>query len=167
MKMLLYHGSNQEVAVPDLSKSRKTLDFGIGFYLTSNEKQAIQYAEKVVLRAKKRREFPGVATVNTYELDVENAEHSLRCRVFEKPDEEWLDYVVANRDDKGTKGDYDVVIGPMANDDVYQVVEYYQDGGITKQIALRRLKVKKLFNQYVLKTEAAFAELHFKHSRNV
>jgi hypothetical protein len=165
--MLLYHGSNQEVAVPDLSKSRKTLDFGIGFYLTSNEEQAVQFAEKVVLRAKKRREFPGAAIVSTYEFDVENAKRLLRYRIFEKPDEEWLDYVVANRDDMGTAGDYDVVIGPMANDDVYQVVEYYQDGGITKQIALRRLKVKKLFNQFVLKTEASFAELRFKNSRNV
>jgi hypothetical protein len=165
--MLLYHGSNQEVAVPDLSKSRKTLDFGIGFYLTSNEEQAVQFAGKVVLRAKKRREFLGVATVNVYEFDLGSAKCSLRFRIFEKPNEEWLKYVVANRDDRETSGDYDVVIGPMANDDVYQVVEYYQDGGITKQMAIDKLKVKKLFNQFVLKTDAAIAKIRFDSSRQV
>jgi len=71
--MLLYHGSNIEIQNPDLKMSRKYLDSGVGFYLTSNTEQATQFADKVVLRAVKMSKKPGVATVSMYDFDIGTA----------------------------------------------------------------------------------------------
>jgi hypothetical protein len=61
----------------------------------------------------------------------------------------------------GNTDDYDVVMGPVANDDVFEVIEYYEDGTLTKEMAINALKIKKLFMQLTLKTEAALNMLKF------
>jgi hypothetical protein len=159
--MLLYHGSNTVISKPDLGMSKKYLDFGMGFYLTSNKNQAVEFSKKVVRRALKRREGAGIATINEYEFETESAKRMLRVKIFDMPDEEWLDYVVSNRQGVGNADDYDVVIGPVANDDVFEVIEYYEDGMFTKEAAINALKIKKLFTQFTMKTEAALNMLKF------
>lgn len=159
--MLLYHGSNVEVKYPDLSKSTEFLDFGIGFYLTTNKEQAIMFSRKVVLRAKKRKLLTGTATVSVYEFDLEQARKRLSVLEFEMPNGEWLDYVFRNRQEVDKENTFDIVIGPIANDDVYDVIDKYEDGLYSREEAIKRLKVKKLFNQYTLKTERAINLLQF------
>jgi hypothetical protein len=165
--MLLYHGSNKEVSTPDLKKSKRYLDFGKGFYLTSNKNQAIEFSGKVVARAKKRGEASGIAIVSMYEFDLDAASESLRILRFGLADGAWLDYVVGNRQGLILADDFDIVIGPVANDDIFEVVELYEDGTFTKEVAINAMKVKKLFNQYALKSPAAIEKLRYIGSRIV
>lgn len=153
--MILYHGSNVIVEQPKLIEQNRFLDFGYGFYTTTNEDQAINFARKVVVRR------GGVPVVNVYELD-ENAEADiLKIKRFSAPDEEWLDFVSAHRNGTYAGEQYDLIIGAVANDDVYRTLQVYQSGLLTKEQALEALKIKKLFNQYVFTTEEALALLRF------
>ena len=73
----------------------------------------------------------------------------------------WLDFVSDNRNDVYAGPDYDFVHGPIANDDVYRTLLFYFEGLMTKEAALEALKVRKLYNQYVFKSETALAALRF------
>ena len=108
--MILYHGSNVEVRRPDVAHSRTDVDFGKGFYTTKLKEQAIRWSERF-----KRSE--GVGVVSTYSCD-EFCLTFLNVKRFDRYDEEWLDFVMACRrgDDHS---DYDVVIGGIANDKVF------------------------------------------------
>jgi hypothetical protein len=152
--MELFHGSNTVIEKPDLLFSRVSLDFGAGFYTTTNKKQATTFSKKVVERSKKGKE-----TVNVYDFIYDSTE--LKIREFEKPNAAWLDFVLANRLGSGAEDEFDLVIGPVANDDVYRTLGAFEDGDITKEEALNRLKIKDLFNQYVFKTERALEYLKF------
>ena len=158
--MLLYHGSNIEIQNPDLKMSKRYLDFGAGFYLTSNNEQAIQFAGKVVLRAARMSKTPGVATVSMYDFDLDAA-NALYVKRFHSANDEWLDYVVTNRRGEIWDENYDIVIGPVADDDVFAVIGYYESGLFTKEQVLAALKIKKLFNQYTFKTSDAINTLQF------
>jgi hypothetical protein len=164
--MLIYHGSNVEIQKPEI-RQRRTMDFGHGFYTTLNENQARDFAPKVVLREQKLGNKAGVATINIYEFDRDLAEKSAKIRHFESANGEWLDYVVNNRQGIGPVNDYDIIIGPVANDDVYAVVDYYIDGAYTREIALSALKIKSLYDQVVLKTNTALGFLKFHSSYRV
>ena len=88
--MILYHGSNMTVENPKLIDQNRYLDFGCGFYTTTNKNQADNFAQKVVVRR------GGVPTVNVYELN-ETALAGLNVKRFFAPDEQWLDFVSAHR----------------------------------------------------------------------
>jgi len=165
--MQLYHGSNVEVAKPDLSKSRKYLDFGTGFYLTSYREQAVVFSRKVVLREKRNRRPSGAATVSLYEFDLEQGNNNLIILIFDNPNEEWLDYVLKNRTELDEADESDIVIGPVANDDVYAVIDEYERGAMTREMAIAALKVRRLFNQYAFKTEKALKQLYFVSSQSI
>ena len=151
--------------MPDLSKSRPFLDFGKGFYLTANESQAIEFSHKIAARAKRLdSDYTGCATVSTFEFDLAAADSLLSVKRFMAADEQWLDFIIDNRTGKG-KAVYDVIIGPVANDDVYQVIEKYEDGTLTKKQAIAAFKVKNLFNQYTLCSDAAVKLLRFVSSK--
>ena len=90
--MILYHGSNLTVSEPRLIVQNRFLDFGFGFYTTTNRVQAISFAKKVTNR---RRE--GIPTVNIYEIDEENAFKECSVLRFDEPNEAWLDFVSDNR----------------------------------------------------------------------
>ena len=154
--MVLYHGSNVVVSEPRLIPQNRFLDFGFGFYTTTNKAQAISFADKVV---KRRR--TGERSVSIYLLD-ETAILS-QCRVlrFEAPDEEWLDFVSANRAGNYQGEAYDLIIGPVANDDVYTTFALYAAGILNKQQTLETLKIKKLYDQVVFATEKALSYLKF------
>ena len=155
--MVLYHGSNVVVSEPRLIPQNRFLDFGFGFYTTTNKAQAISFADKVV---KRRR--TGERAVSIYSLD-ETAIHS-QCRVlrFEAPDEAWLDFVSANRAGDYQGEAYDLIIGPVANDDVYTTFALYAAGVLNKQQTLENLKIKKLYDQVVFASEKALSYLKFK-----
>ena len=163
--MLLYHGSNVEVRNPDFSLSKRYLDFGIGFYLTSNEEQAVQFSHKVVLRESKKRNPVGSATVTTYEFDLVWAYDNLNVLEFARASDNWFDYIISNRLGIDLSVESDIVIGPVANDDVYKVVDSFESGMLSRTAAIDALKIKELFNQYTLKTEASLKLLRFVSSR--
>ena len=152
--MILYHGSNVVVKTPRLIEQNRFLDFGNGFYTTTNKEQAKNFAKKVVARK------GGKATVNIYEID-ENISNNLKVRKFNEPNEQWLDFVAKNRSGIYSKDKYDIIIGAVANDDVYKTLQLYLNGVLTKPQALDTLKIKKLFNQYTFATEKALLVLKF------
>lgn len=154
--MILYHGSNMAVERPKLIVQNRYLDFGTGFYTTENKEQAISFANKVYRR---RRE--GSPVVSIYEMDEAAAFSSCNLLRFTKPDEVWLDYVYMNRTGIYRGKRYEMVYGPIADDDVYETFMLYSTGALTKEETLNRLKVKKLFNQLVFSSEKAISFLKF------
>ena len=155
--MILYHGSNLTVSEPKLVAQNRFLDFGYGFYTTTNKTQAIGFTDKV---AKRRKD--GTPTVSIYEID--DAKAFAECSVlhFDSPDEAWLDFVSDNRAGKYTGKSYDFIYGPVADDDVYTTFTLYTAGVLSKEQTIEALKVKKLYNQLVLTSEKALAFLKFK-----
>jgi hypothetical protein len=160
--MILYHGSNVVVQHPKLVKQNRFLDFGFGFYTTTNREQAENFARKVVEHRKNGR-----ATLNIYQIDEETAFQECSLLKFDKPDEQWLDFVAANRQGLYQGKQYDLIYGAVANDDVYRTITLYMTGVLSKQQAFEALKVRKLFNQLVFATEQALTYLHFEGSESV
>lgn len=154
--MILYHGSNLAVSTPKLVPQNRFLDFGYGFYTTTNKTQAIGFADKVT---KRRRE--GTPTVSIYAID--EGEAFAKCSVlrFDTPDEAWLDFVSQNRAGNYAGEAYDFIYGPVANDDVYTTFTLYSAGVLSKEQTIEALKIKKLYNQLVLTSEKALAFLKF------
>ncbi|MDR1060908.1 MAG: DUF3990 domain-containing protein [Clostridiales bacterium] len=156
MKMVLYHGSNVAVKKPMLVPQNRALDFGKGFYTTENRAQAISFADKVWRRRKE-----GQPVVSMFEFDEAAAFSVCNAIRFDSPNEEWLDFVSAHRNRSYSGKDFELIYGPVANDDVYLTFQLYESGGLTRVETLNRLKVKKLYNQLVLGTERAIGYLRF------
>lgn len=159
--MILYYGSNMVVEKPRLIEQNRFLDFGYGFYTTTNKAQAENFAQKVVVRG------GGIPTVNVYEIDDNIGSKLLKIKRFNAPDEEWLDFVSAHRNGTYDGEQYDIIIGAVANDDVYRTLQVYSAGLLTKEQALEALKIKKLFDQYVFATNKAISLLKFVKSEGV
>lgn len=159
--MILYHGSNTVVEMPRLIEQNRFLDFGYGFYTTTNKAQAENFAKKVVVRR------GGIPTVNMYEIDDNIGSELLKIKRFNAPDEEWLDFVSTHRNGTYDGEQYDLIIGAVANDDVYRTLQVYSSGLLTKAQALEALKIKKLFNQYVFATNEAISFLKYVKSEEV
>ena len=153
--MKVYHGSLDVVENPEIRVVDRYLDFGYGFYTTMNEEQAVNWTAK-----QKNRKGTNIGYVSKYEFDIEKAESELKIIRFDKADKEWLDFVSANR--KGQCGEtYDIVIGPVADDGVYEVVRFYEIGVYDLEEALKRLKVEELYNQVLFHTEKSLTYLRF------
>lgn len=154
--MILYHGSNLTVSEPRLVEQNRFLDFGYGFYTTTNKVQAIGFADKVTKRRK-----DGVPTVSIYEIDEAKAFAECSVLQFDTPNEEWLDFVSENRAGNYNGNLYDFVYGPVANDDVYTTFTLYTAGVLTKEQTIETLKIKKLYNQLVITSTKALSYLQF------
>ena len=154
--MIIYHGSNVTVEEPKILTPNRYLDFGAGFYTTTNYDQALNFAGKVTMRKKYGR-----STVNIYEFD-ESIFEKVNVLNFESADESWLDFVSDNRSGIDRTAGYDLICGPVANDDVYQTFILYSTGVYTKEQTIDALKIKKLYNQYVFTTDRALSFLTFK-----
>jgi len=148
--MTVYHGSTIVVETPQILQSERMLDFGAGFYTTANKEQAIRWAERVSVRRKASEQI-----ITEYEIDLMAAEKTLSIIRFDKPDESWLDFVCANRSGRMPDKPYDMVFGPVADDMVYTVVQFYENGIYDKEEAIKRLKVENLYNQVLFHTESA------------
>jgi hypothetical protein len=157
--MILYHGSYAIVEIPNLALSRKSLDFGTGFYTTVNKEQAIDFAQKVAVRKGQKKQF-----VSVYDFDEKAAEPVLDLLIFSSPDKLWLDFVHQNRHGIYTGKHHDLIIGPVANDDVYATLLVYEQGILNAEQTIEALKVKKLYNQFVFMNEKALSFLKFVNS---
>jgi hypothetical protein len=165
--MTLYHGSDQAVETPKLIASNKTLDFGAGFYTTTNKDQAFDFAHKVYARTKKSGYIPLGKFVSVYEVDYDAIRKELDYLHFDAPNEEWFDFVMENRRGLYQGKQYDVIYGPVANDNIYKTLIAYENGTLSKAETIARLKVPKLFDQMAFSTERAFSFLRFTHSFEV
>lgn len=154
--MILYHGSNVIVSQPRLVEQNRYLDFGYGFYTTTNKDQATAFAQKVF-----RRRRSGKPAVSMYELNEEKAFAECTVLRFDAADEAWLDFVSANRAGEYRGDAYDFIFGPVADDDVYTTFTLYTAGVLTKEQTVAALKVKKLYDQLVLTSEKAISYLRF------
>lgn len=154
--MIIYHGSNMIVERPKLIAQNRFLDFGFGFYTTLNKEQAISFADKVVKRKK-----AGEKTVNIYEFDKAKSFSECSVLAFDSANEAWLNFVSENRNGNYEGEAYDMIYGPVANDDVYTTFMLYTSGVLTKDQTLSALKIKKLYNQLVFATEKALSYLNF------
>ena len=155
--MLIYHGSNFEVSLPRIIIPTRGLDFGVGFYTTTNKDQAIGFTENVLIRNK----GVGKRIVSIYEIDEDKIKQELSVKEFVGVTDEWFDFVYENRNQKYSGLKYDVIIGAVANDTVYKVFNRYEDGIIDRETAINQLKIKELYNQFVFANGKALAYLNF------
>ena len=149
--MIVYHGTTQVIDQPDVLHSKKYLDFGKGFYLTSYENQAKKWATRKAMRQ------DSTAVVNVYELS-ENGD-SFKVLSFEKEDEKWLEFVCACRRGEQLDKDYDIIVGNVADDDVFKTVDLYFRGLWDKQRVLKELRYYKLNNQICIVNQDALDQL--------
>ncbi len=155
--MQLYHGSDVVVEKPILLPQQRMLDFGTGFYTTTNYKQAEVFARKVGNRRESDK-----CHVSVYEAsDLATLKRELSVLEFTETDEAWLDFVFKNRAGKYTGKSYDVIYGAVANDTIYRVLTAYEEGIVPKSECIRQLKVRKLYNQMTFSSEKALAQLKF------
>ena len=151
--MIVYHGSTVEVRAPDIAHSKQFLDFGRGFYVTSYRSQAERWARRKWLRQSILGKCDPI--VNEYELLEEFAD--LKVLRFGSVDEAWFDFVCACRNGTVPYGDYDVIIGRVANDDVFKTIQKFQQGRMTKQAAVDELRYAKPNDQIAFLNADAIA----------
>ena len=157
-KKLLYHGSNVVVEYPKLILQTRFLDFGYGFYTTENKMQAAAFADKVY-----RRRKDGSPFVSVYEFDEQEAFSVCTSLKFDSPDGAWLDFVYENRMGNYAGNNYELIYGAVADDEVHETFTLYSSGIIDREDTLKRLKIKKLYNQLVFTSERALSFLKFKY----
>jgi len=134
--MKVYHGSYMKVNTIDLSKCKPNKDFGKGFYVTKYHNHAEEWARII------GEKYGTDGFVSEFEFSENDFTKSI-CKIkhFGTYDEEWLDFVVENRDKNGKTPahDYDIVIGPVANDKVQNTLRLYLKGKISKEKFLKML----------------------------
>jgi hypothetical protein len=155
--MRLYHGSIEKIEHPRILEQQRLLDFGKGFYSTSNKEQAERWASIKQKRAAESNK----AIVTVYEFDDDLLQtDTLKIKSFTQANEEWLDFVVRNRSFEAVIK-YDLVIGPVANDTLYITLSLYEAGFLTKNETIVRLKVHPRFDQLAFITAKAIEHLKY------
>lgn len=144
-KITVYHGSYTTINHPRIIKGKNTKDFGIGFYCTLIREQAERWA--------KRYDSP---IVNTYTVRIYP---DLKILEFKEMTEEWLDFIINCR--HGISHDYDIVIGAMANDQIYNYIADYIDGIITREQFWSLAKFKYPTHQINFATDKSLKCLTF------
>ena len=145
----IYHGSNMVVEKPQIIVSGFYKDFGFGFYCTNIERQAKKWAQ-----TKKGDSF--VSVYNYLPTD------ELKVLSFPVMTDEWLDFVVACR--RGIKHEYDIVEGPMADDQIWDYVEDFIEGNITREAFWVLAKFKYPTHQIVFCTQKSLDSIVFEKS---
>ena len=160
--MKLYHGSLVTVEKPLIlpRKEGHTSDFGIGFYTTTDYKQAERW-----VKIRKGIDTNQEGYVSEYDVpDDILSITDLKILKFDSASEAWLDFVISNRRDNSFSHDYDLVYGPVANDRVYTTISLYEDELLDKTETLARLKTFVLTDQVLFHTDKALQFLHFVRS---
>ncbi|MBQ5959769.1 MAG: DUF3990 domain-containing protein [Firmicutes bacterium] len=144
--MILYHTGFAEIRKPDIHYGRRNADFGQGFYLTGDRAFAQRWA----------RERGGQTTIlNQYELTTEG----LRIREFDR-DADWFDYIYANRNGRpDSLAEYDLIIGPIANDTIYDTLGITTSGFLSREESLKLLLIGPAYRQFAVKTDKAVSQL--------
>jgi hypothetical protein len=141
--MILYHGTDVVIEKPLFNKGRKDVDFGKGFYLTEDRNMAQKWS---------CNKTPSI--VNEYTADIS----MLKAKKL-TVSEEWLDYVIFNRAHEGKipfdDTQYDVIVGPTANDKLFATLDLYTDGVISKEQTINVINCMNYSNQYVFKNNKA------------
>jgi hypothetical protein len=150
-KNIIYHGSNVVVQTPHILLNGHYKDFGYGFYCTIMEKQAIRWANT----------RKGDSILNKYRYTPND---KLKILSFEKMTEEWLDFIVSCR--CGETHDYDIVEGPMADDTIWDYIEDFVEGLISREAFWALAKFKHPTHQIVFCTEAALGTIVFEGSED-
>lgn len=158
--MKLFHGSLDCVETPHIlpKDCYRPLDFGIGFYTTSSFEQAHKWVNLRLARN------PSVMKgfVITYDFDEETIETFGLCvKRFNGVSSDWLNFIAANRLNGNIEHSYDIVIGPVANDRVYTVLNLYEGGFLDEESAIRRMKAYRLADQILFHTEKSLKGLSF------
>lgn len=140
--MIVYHGSTLEIKNPAISFSKNYLDFWKGFYLTTYKDQAENWAKRKAFRQNKN------TLVSVFEL----SENFINCKVlsFDSENDKWLDFVCDCRKGSDIYTQYDIIIGSVADDDVFKTIDLYFEGIWTKEQALQELRYYKLNDQICL-----------------
>jgi hypothetical protein len=149
--MVVYHGGYCSIETPEIIEGKYAKDFGTGFYCTEIKKQAARWA--------KRYDTP-IISIYAFELNAD-----LKILHFEEMTEAWLDFIVACR--QNIKHDYDIVIGAMANDQVYNYISDYVSGILTREQFWVLAKFKQPTHQINFCTEQALDCLTFIESEEV
>lgn len=158
--MIVYHGSSQIIEAPDISFSKNYLDFGKDFYLTTFKKQAEKWAER---KASRYREEP---IVNEYELSDDLSSFSVLK--FDNENEKWLDFVCSCRNGQQLDKNYDIIIGNVADDDVFKTIDMYVKGLWDRNRTIKELRYYKLNDQIcIVKQEVLNKVLTFKKAYRV
>ncbi len=154
--MIIYHGSTILVETPKIIESDSFLDFGVGFYTTTSYEQAERWA-----RTKMRREKKSIGYVATYEFDYETAKEHMLIRKFDAADMEWLQFVVNNRRGLPVVELIDMHIGPVADDDVYKSIRFFETGILDAEETVKRLKTEELKDQWTFHTDRMLSYCKF------
>ena len=142
---IVYHGSYCKVEEPKLLDNKYTKDFGKGFYCTILKEQAIKWANKYDTKI-----------INLYEYHENN---NLKIKEFTVMTEEWLDFIISSRN--GEEHDYDIVIGAMADDQIYNYITDLLKGEITREAFWELAKFRHPTHQIALCTDEALKTLKF------
>ena len=149
--MTVYHGGYQPVEKPEIRKGRNTKDFGTGFYCTIIKEQAERWARRYKTKI-----------VSVYDV---KAFSDLKVKEFKEMTEEWLDFIISCR--SGKEHDYDIVIGAMADDQIYNYISDYMEGTITREQFWVLAKFKYPTHQIVFCTEKALKYLEYRNFEEV
>ncbi len=150
--MKLYHGSTYIVEKPSLEILNYKTDFGKGFYTTTDIEQAKRWA---IIKKKRLAENNNIkGYINIYEY-IENQD--LKILDFIGATEEWLDFVYENRKSNGLLHNYDVIKGPVADDNLFATLKLYEKNYASKEETIKALKTYKLINQISFHTEKALS----------
>lgn len=150
-RIQLFHTGYLEIRQPDIRHGRRNADFGQGFYLSPSDEFAGRWA-------KERRDSDVI--VNTYELETDG----LRIKRLAR-DSEWFRYIFSNRRAVDIYPDCDVIVGPIANDTIYDTLGIFTSGFLSDEQALNLLRIGPCYEQIALKTDKAASRLTWKSSR--
>lgn len=150
--MILYRGSYTKVETPDLKHSRNNVDFGAVFYVTPIYEQSLKWSLKFKKRGKD-------SFISSFEFTQDKLS-SLNVMKFDDYSESWLDFILRCRSGQDTSN-YDLVIGGVANDKVFNTVELFFDGLIDKAEAIKRLRFEKPNLQFCFRSQLALSCLTF------
>ena len=149
--MIVYHGSCEVIDKPDTQHSYRNLDFGKGFYVTSIREQAERWA------CRKANLLDGKAFVSQYRMSDNTNGFSVKS--FSEDLSEWIDFVCACRDGDLLYQQYDVIIGKVANDKVFRVVDMYKSGIWDKEKAIQEIHAYSNYDQIAFISQRAIDEL--------
>ncbi len=152
-KIMLYHGSNEKFDEIDLMKSKDKRDFGKGFYLTTVKEQARRWAENMFLRYGGAGQY-----VYEYQLDLSN---DLKMLTYDGMCVEWLHMVRDNRIYGNTQHHYDIVRGPVADDNTMRTIALYMSGTYDDEMALKKLAFFNANDQVSIHTKKGVSHVHF------
>ena len=154
--MKLYHGSTVLVTTPEIRTGAFFLDFGIGFYTTTSFEQAERWA-----KIKMRREQSAIGYVSVYDFDIDAASAQITIQRFSAADMDWLQFVVQNRKGLPFEHAMDMHVGPVADDNVYQSIRFFETGVLNAEETVKRLKTEVLHDQWTFHTAKALSYCRF------